>query len=117
MPHSCPAVTSLASSLKRLSCDSLPSWITTLSRISRTLAPRSTVPSVTRQPAMLPPLEALKISRICALPRLGVELGERTHARFQRALHVRLDHQREFLAAGRLGLCHHLLERATHTGG
>src|ERR1043166_4195703 len=69
MPHSWPATTSRASSLKRLSCDSLPWWTTTLSRMRRTLAPRCTTPSVTRQPATLPTFEMLKISRISALPR------------------------------------------------
>src|ERR1039457_1687026 len=70
MPHSCPAVTSRASSLKRFSVASLPSWITTLSRIKRTFAPRSTLPSVTRQPAILPTFETAKISRISALPSM-----------------------------------------------
>src|SRR5215510_12247898 len=128
MPHSCPAATSRASSLKRLSCESLPSWITTLSRSSRTLAPRSTLPSVTRQPAMLPTFDTLKISRICALPssvsridgasRPDIRLGDAAdagmqHARrhlvgaelvecsgdsFIRALNVGLDDQREVLA-------------------
>ncbi len=36
----------------------------------RTLAPRSTVPSVTRQPATLPTFVMLKISRISALPSM-----------------------------------------------
>jgi len=40
MPHSCPATTSRTSSLKRFSVDSLPSWITTSSRMRRTLARR-----------------------------------------------------------------------------
>ena len=36
--------------------------------------------------------------------------------RFQRALHVGLDDQREFLAARGLELRHHLLERTAHAG-
>src|SRR5260370_10308859 len=70
MPHSWPDCTSFTSSLKRFSVDSLPSCTTTLSRIRRTLAPRSTVPSVTRQPATLPTLEILNTSRIRALPSM-----------------------------------------------
>src|SRR6516162_976460 len=70
MPHSWPATTSRASSLKRLSWESLPSCTTTLSRMRRTLAPRSTTPSATRQPATLPTLETLKISRMVALPSI-----------------------------------------------
>ena len=38
----------------------MPSWITTLSRSKRTLAPRLTVPSVTMQPATLPVFVMLK---------------------------------------------------------
>src|SRR5664279_4982511 len=48
---------------------------------------------------------------------VSAELVERSDDRFQRALHVGLDHQRKFLAAGSLGLRHHLLERAAHAGG
>src|SRR5712675_1689460 len=70
MPHSWPEATSFTSSLKRFSVDSLPSCTTTLSRIRRTLAPRSTDPSVTRQPATLPTLEMLNTSRIRALPSM-----------------------------------------------
>src|SRR3984957_17439578 len=176
MPHSWPAVTSRASSLKRLSCESLPSWMTTLSRMRRTLAPRSTMPSVTRQPATLPTFETLNTSRMIALPsmvsrrvganlaavalgrpgrflvgaqveaddggargfrqrhvRLGdaadariedarhdlrrAELVERADDRLDRALHVALDDEREFLAARRLELMHHVLERAAHLRG
>src|SRR6267154_2388578 len=117
MPHSWPATTSRASSLKRLSWLSLPSWITTLSRIRRTFAPRSTLPSVTRQPAILPTFETRKISRIRALPSmddarrdlLGAEFVERADDRFDRALHIGLDDQREFLEARGLHLRHHLL--------
>ena len=47
---------------------------------------------------------------------VGAELVERAGDRLQRALHVGLDQQREFLAAGRLELAHHLLERAAHAG-
>src|SRR5580704_17621053 len=47
---------------------------------------------------------------------LGAELFERSEDRFQRALHVGLDDQREFLAAGGLELRHHLFERAAHAG-
>src|SRR5262249_45022542 len=45
------------------------------------------------------------------------EFFERTGDRFERALHVGLDDEREFLAARRLELRHHLLERAAHAGG
>ena len=45
------------------------------------------------------------------------ELVERADDRFERALHVRLDDEREVLAAGGLELAHHLLERAAHAGG
>src|ERR1700732_5101052 len=69
MPHSCPATTSPTSSLKWCRVSSLPSCTTTLSRMSRTWAPRSTLPSVTRQPATLPTLEMVNTSRISALPR------------------------------------------------
>ena len=47
---------------------------------------------------------------------VGAELLQRAEDRFQRALHVGLDDQREFLAARRLQLRHHLLERAAHAG-
>ena len=47
---------------------------------------------------------------------VGAELVERADDRFDRALHVGLDDQREFLAAGGLELRHHLLERAAHAG-
>ena len=47
---------------------------------------------------------------------VGAELVERADDRFDRALHVGLDHQREFLAAGGLDLRHHLFERAAHAG-
>src|ERR1700676_1168436 len=47
---------------------------------------------------------------------LGAELLERSQDRFERALYVGLDDQREFLAARRLELRHHLLERAAHAG-
>jgi hypothetical protein len=155
-----------------------------------TPAPRSTLPSVTRQPATLPTLVMLKTSRISALPRkVSRRSGEQARHRrfhviheivddvvvadfdagalgrracllartlkpmiaapeaaasvtsdsvmpptpectmraglrrcracrarrdgFDRALHVALDDQREFLApAGDLELAHHLLERA-----
>src|SRR3982074_2040469 len=56
MPHSKPCWTSRTSSLWRFSVFSVPSWITTLSRSRRTLAPRLTMPSVTMQPATLPTL-------------------------------------------------------------
>src|SRR5574340_816766 len=46
-PHSKLALTSLTSSLKRLSESSSPWWITTLLRMRRTPAPRLTTPSVT----------------------------------------------------------------------
>ena len=87
MPHSWPAALPCASSLKRLSCDSLPSWTTTLSRIRRTLAPRSTVPSVTRQPATLPTLEILKTSRISGIAEHGLAQRRRQQAG-HRLLHV-----------------------------
>ena len=47
---------------------------------------------------------------------LGAELLQRSEDRFQRALHVGLDDQREFLAARGLELRHHLLERTAHAG-
>src|ERR1700694_948086 len=47
MPHSKPALTSRASSLKRLSDSMSPVWMTTLSRSTRTCALRLTVPSST----------------------------------------------------------------------
>src|SRR4030066_234436 len=109
MPHSWPATTSRTSSLKRLSCDSLPSWITTLSRIRRT-------------PPPAPPL----VGRACEPenrgarrfgerdvgfgnaadagmddPRghlFGAELFQRAVDGLERALHVRLDDKRGFLA-------------------
>src|SRR5690348_5641779 len=43
-------------------------------------------------------------------------LFERTRDRLDRALHVALDDQREFLAPRGLDLRHHLLERAAHAG-
>src|SRR5205823_6608219 len=45
---------------------------------------------------------------------VGAELLQRTQNRFQRALHVGFDDQREFLAARGLELRHHLFERAAH---
>ena len=45
------------------------------------------------------------------------ELLQRADDRFERALHVRLDDQREVLAARGLQLAHHLFERAAHAGG
>ena len=48
---------------------------------------------------------------------VGAELLERADDRFDRALHVGLDDQREVLAARGLELAHHLLERAAHAGG
>ena len=47
---------------------------------------------------------------------VGAELFQRADDRFERALHVGLDDQREVLAARRLELRHHLLERAAHAG-
>ena len=47
---------------------------------------------------------------------VGAELVERAGDRLDRALHVALDDQREFLAARGLDLRHHLLERAAHAG-
>ena len=44
------------------------------------------------------------------------ELVERAVDRFDRALHVALDDEREFLAARGLELRHHLFERAAHAG-
>ncbi len=44
------------------------------------------------------------------------DLVERARDRLDRALHVALDDQREFLAARGLDLRHHLLERAAHAG-
>src|SRR5262249_3855224 len=56
--------------LEALELGKLAPCTTTLSRMRRTLAPRSTTPSVTRQPATLPTLETLKISRMVALPSI-----------------------------------------------
>ena len=47
---------------------------------------------------------------------VGAELLERAGDRLDRALHVGLDDEREFLAARGLELAHHLLERAAHAG-
>ncbi len=47
---------------------------------------------------------------------VGAELFQRSEDRFERALHVGLHDQREFLAARGLELRHHLLERAAHAG-
>ena len=47
---------------------------------------------------------------------VGAELLQRAQDRFERALHVGLDDQREVLATCRLQLAHHLLERAAHAG-
>ena len=70
MPHSVPARTSLASSLKRRSDSSAPSKITTLSRSTRIGLLRLTVPSVTRQPATTPNLLERNTSRTCAMPTI-----------------------------------------------
>jgi hypothetical protein len=79
--------TSRTSSLKRLSCRQLALVDTTLSRIRRTLAPRSTVPSVTRQPATLPTLVMLKTSQDFGVAEHGLAQRRRQHARHRR-LHV-----------------------------
>src|SRR6266542_1084892 len=139
MPHSWPATTSRASSLKRLSWESLPSCTTTLSRIRRTLAPRSTTPSVTRQPATLPTLETLKISRMVALPSMvsravgalarllvgaHVEAEDR-HARRLRQRHVGfgdaadtgMDHARaDFVGGELLDRADDRFQRTLHVG-
>ena len=47
---------------------------------------------------------------------VGAELLERADDRLDRTLHVALDDERELLAARRLELAHHLLERAAHAG-
>src|SRR6516162_642563 len=47
---------------------------------------------------------------------VGGELLDRADDRFQRALHVGLDDQRQILAARGFELAHHLLERAAHAG-
>jgi hypothetical protein len=47
---------------------------------------------------------------------VGAQLVERAGNGFDRALHVALDHQREFLHADSLELGHHLFERAPLTG-
>ena len=49
--------------------------------MSRTLAPRRTVPSVTRQPAILPTLEMLKISQDLGVAEQGLAQHRRQHAR------------------------------------
>ena len=47
---------------------------------------------------------------------VGAELFQRAENGLERALHVGLHDQRELLAARRLELRHHLLERAAHAG-
>src|SRR6266581_7286110 len=69
MPHSYPAFTSLASSLKRFSDDTFPVYTTTLSRSRRTSALRVILPSDTWQPATVPTLGTLKTWRTSARPR------------------------------------------------
>ena len=59
----------------------------------------------------MPPTPAWIIARA---DLVGAELFQRARDRLQRALHVGLDDQRKFLAAGGLELAHHLLERAAH---
>src|SRR5947207_937898 len=87
MPHSNPSRTSRTSSLKRRSVFSVPSWITTLSRSSRTLAPRRTQ------------------FRQCA------DDG------FHGSMHVAFDDDRElFLLAG-LDLAEHLFDRTSRRDG
>src|ERR1044072_8533792 len=56
MPHSKPALTSLASSLNRRSDPIFPSWMTTLSLSRRAWVSPALVirPSVTMQPAIVP---------------------------------------------------------------
>ena len=60
MPHSKPSVTSRASSLKRLSCAIVVSWMRVPSRKIRTFAFRRTTPLVTMQPAIVPSRETLE---------------------------------------------------------
>ncbi len=55
--------------------------MTTLSRMRRTLAPRCTEPSVTRQPATLPTFVMLKISRISRIAEEGFAQSGRQQAR------------------------------------
>src|SRR3989449_10573866 len=69
IPHSYPAFTSLASSLKRLRDDTFPVYTTTLSRNRRTSALRRILPSDTWQPATVPTFGTLKTWRTSALPR------------------------------------------------
>ena len=61
-PHSNPSATSRASSLNRLRFSSLPVWMTCLSRITRTWFDRSTLPSTTRHPAIVPTREMRNVS-------------------------------------------------------
>src|SRR5579862_1914876 len=77
MPHSKPSTTSRASSLKRLSCATVVSWISAPSRKMRTFAPRRTRPLVTMQPAIVPSRETRKSARTSTSPiTASVETGE-----------------------------------------
>ena len=83
---------------------------------ARTLKPMIAAPedsaSVTSD-SVMPPTPRMDHARA---DFVGAELFERADNRFDRALHVALDDQREFLAARGLDLRHHLLERAAHAG-
>src|SRR5439155_1146790 len=112
MPHSWPATTPRALSLKPLSCESLRSCTTTLSRTTRPLAPRHA--RGLRQRHVGFGNAADDGMDHSGAQFGGAEISKRASDGLERALHVGLDDQREFLAAGRLELAHHLLERAAH---
>ena len=60
-------MTSATSFWNRRSDAIRPSWMIVPSRTSRTCAPRRTVPLVTKQPAIVPTRDALKVWRTSAL--------------------------------------------------
>ena len=77
MPHSKPSTTSRASSLKRLSCAIVVSWMRVPSRKMRTFALRRTTPLVTMQPAIVPRRETWKSARTSTSPiTASVSTGE-----------------------------------------
>src|SRR6476469_4930153 len=68
IPHSTPFLTSLASFLKRLRASILPVCTTSLPRFRRTWLSRRIEPSETKQPATVPTLLILNVSRTSAWP-------------------------------------------------
>ena len=86
------------------------------SLLARTLKPMiaaSDASASVTSDSVMPPTPAWMMR---AADLVGAELVQRAGDRFDRALHVALDDQREFLAARGLDLRHHLLERAAHAG-